>query len=79
MQPDFLEANRKPGESDGDVSSLTLYTNPWGKREWEGGRGEGITLRCKVLDLETVFMPFLSGWSLPARTPDYATQSFSSH
>ena len=37
MQPDFLEANRKPGESDGDVSSLTLYTNPWGKGEWEGG------------------------------------------
>ena len=39
MQPDFLEANRKPGESDGDVSSLTLYTNPWGKRVGRRERG----------------------------------------
>ena len=69
------------------ANSLTLCTNPGGRGEWEGGRGEGemgrgegITLMCKVLDLEQCFfMPFLCRWSLPTRTPDYATQSFSSH
>ena len=59
------------------ANSLILCANPWGR----GERGEGREVSShagRLVSEQGFFVPFLSGWSQPALTLDYVTQSFSS-